>query len=249
MQQTQSPAPDRNPDGTPFAHESQPGGPLVRNALLYSDTHDIPSLSPMEFSATGSESHRHGGAVAVDLGARYGNYAADKYLHRFPGESPGEEYLVYFNMSRHLPQNAALCKLFGVADSKRPGKRPMFRGDVVVVKAYTVNILEGLTATYPHRTYVDFPAVKMVFADDFMRRWFQSAAWADMTFKDEQECESGIYTCVQADARLRTQMSSRRAPYPLTGTGAIPPTSPDSITMPTTETNARRSPQCPSILT
>ncbi|KAJ7770268.1 hypothetical protein DFH07DRAFT_806290 [Mycena maculata] len=91
-------------------------------------------------------------------------------------------------MSRRLPQNAALCKLLGV-DPKRPGERPMFRGDVVVVKSYTVHILEGISATYPERTYVDFPALKMEVVDEIIRSWYQSAGWMDMAFKDDQEYE------------------------------------------------------------
>ncbi|KAJ6521915.1 hypothetical protein DFH09DRAFT_212165 [Mycena vulgaris] len=91
-------------------------------------------------------------------------------------------------MNRHLPQNTALSKLLGV-DPKRPGKRPMFRGDVAIVTSATMHVLEGLSATYPLRTYMDFPDFKMEFAHDFMRRWYQSAGWADMSFKDEQSDE------------------------------------------------------------
>ncbi|KAJ7476135.1 hypothetical protein FB451DRAFT_1245924 [Mycena latifolia] len=191
----QNPAQSRNPDGTPFAHESQPGGPLLRLVLVYPAMLDAPFLVPMEFSATGSEAKRHGDTVAIDLAGRYGAHGRETYFKSFePDPSPDEylvysdEYLVYFNMSRRLPRNAALCKVLGV-DPQRPGARPMFRGDVVVATSKTNDAWEGLSATYTERTYFDFPAANMAFVGELIKRWYQSTAWAEMRFKDEQDYE------------------------------------------------------------
>ncbi|KAJ7097642.1 hypothetical protein C8R44DRAFT_368787 [Mycena epipterygia] len=180
------PVPTRNPPSTSLIH---PGGPLWRIVLLYSATGDAPCLTPMKFSTTASESRRHSGAVAVDLGGRYGKYASETYFKSFAAETSGEEYLVYFNTSSHLPQNAALCKLLG-AHPRRPGKRPMFRGDVVVVTSLTVHVVDAaLSATYPQRTYVDFTDLKIQFADECMIRWYRSAGWSEMSFRDEKPYE------------------------------------------------------------
>ncbi|KAJ7707464.1 hypothetical protein B0H17DRAFT_1191955 [Mycena rosella] len=153
-------------------------------------SHTNPSLegqrSVIPCHARHSEAQRHGGAVAVELTAHYGGNARDTYFKSF--QNYGEEYPVYFNMSRRLPRNAALYKLFG-EDPRRPGKRPTFRGDVVVVASKTVHVLEGLSSMYPVRMYIDFPTFMMESAEEIMVKWYRSTTWADTRFKDEQDTE------------------------------------------------------------
>ncbi|KAJ7328904.1 hypothetical protein DFH08DRAFT_1084389 [Mycena albidolilacea] len=124
----------------------------------------------MAFSVAGK------GPPRVDLGARCSAHAAFTAFSSFVAETAGAEYLVYFNTSRRLPRNAALT-LFSAGAH---GARPMFRGDVVVVRAETAHMLTELAATYPLRTYIDFPAAKREFADECLLWWYRSTGWADM---------------------------------------------------------------------
>ncbi|KAK0201443.1 hypothetical protein DFS33DRAFT_1276337 [Desarmillaria ectypa] len=107
--------------------------------LLFPANGDQPYIIDMAFDVAGAKSHPRGFYnTAVDLRGLYGKYTAGyTRLLNFNIQDHGEQidgqYHLYYNVSPRLPVNYSMARVVGV-DPKRPSSRPMWKGDVVIVK-------------------------------------------------------------------------------------------------------------------
>ncbi|KAF7343031.1 Zf-MYND domain containing protein [Mycena venus] len=99
------------------------------------------------------------------------------------------EYELYHNISPKLPINLCMARLVGV-DPKRPGQRPLWRGDVVVVKRaeWPEPIPMGAGA---HMDYLDFPPQAIELVSQFLLKWYNSDQWRDF-FRTEREFNDSL---------------------------------------------------------
>ncbi|KAF8055574.1 hypothetical protein FPV67DRAFT_820325 [Lyophyllum atratum] len=142
----------------------------------------IPVKPSMVFSKEGAKHRKGFYTTAVDLRALYG-----KSLHSGVGvqmlnfeDQPDKteiegEYMVYYNLDLKLPLNLALARLVGI-NPKRPGSRPTWRGDVVVVKSqkWPGPLIMGGGA---HVDWVDVSLAVEGSLEIFFRRWYASKEW------------------------------------------------------------------------
>ncbi|KAJ7920063.1 hypothetical protein B0H13DRAFT_2319841 [Mycena leptocephala] len=157
---------------------------IVRNVILYPADGGEPRITPMTFNEEGARANPCGiFAINVDLRALYGDrnmYATRQQLvtiHSQPDPNSHGVYDIFYNISPRLPTNVCLARLVGV-DPARPGKRPLWRGDVVVVKSEKWPSLK--IGGRQHMNYVDIPpAVLDVLNSNFIPKWYNSRAWGD----------------------------------------------------------------------
>ncbi|KAJ7088529.1 hypothetical protein B0H15DRAFT_982340 [Mycena belliarum] len=136
-----------------------PGETIVRNVLLFPANGGTPAITPMTFSEAGSRSNPCGFyMVNVDLRGLYGEdnmYATRKepcdIIDERSDGGAGGKYDLFHNISPALPINVAMARLVDV-DPEKPGKRPLWRGDVVVVKRdeWPIKVSPGLPMDYRH---------------------------------------------------------------------------------------------------
>lgn len=113
---------------------------IDRDIVVYPASGDDPKprICKMTFNEAGANHPRGLYTTAIDLRSTYGSQMR---LTRFqvldvenqPDKHAEGEYMFYYNLSPSLPVNAAMALIVGV-NPKRPGWRPIWRGDVVVVK-------------------------------------------------------------------------------------------------------------------
>ncbi|KAJ6545546.1 hypothetical protein B0H19DRAFT_1380134 [Mycena capillaripes] len=157
---------------------------IVRNVLLFPANGGAPAITPMTFSEAGSRSNPCGFyMVNVDLRGLYGEdnmYATRKEPwditdDRSDGDAGGK-YDLFHNVSPELPINVAMARLVDV-DPEKPGKRPLWRGDVVVVKRdeWPTAVSRGLPMDY-----CDVSVQAMdVFGSHLIPEWYNSNEWRD----------------------------------------------------------------------
>ncbi|KAJ6552235.1 hypothetical protein DFH09DRAFT_1167428 [Mycena vulgaris] len=155
-----------------------PHEPIVRNVLIFPADGGNPRISPMTFNEEGARSpgrELHGASrtnpygfytVNVDLRSLYG----ERNMHATgqkgwditdqPDKITDGQYNLFHNVSPKLPINATMARLVG-ANAKRPGERPLRRGDVVVVKRR------------------EWPAPIAVFSSTLIPFWYKSDEWRD----------------------------------------------------------------------
>jgi hypothetical protein len=111
---------------------------IVCDVLLYPANGDKPHICKMTFNEAGSAHHCGLYTTAVDLCFTYGTYMHSTHIQRFNLQNPPDkndkgEYIVYYNLSPALPANAAMALVVRI-NPKRPGQRPLWRGDIVIIK-------------------------------------------------------------------------------------------------------------------
>ncbi|KAJ6491022.1 hypothetical protein C8R45DRAFT_991355 [Mycena sanguinolenta] len=169
---------------------------IIRDVLLFPAEGGEPRILPMTFSEAGAESNPYGlYTINVDLRDLFGK----KNMHATRGQGldvnnqPHKimegEYELYHNISPKLPINLSMARLIGV-DPKRPGQRPLWRGDVVVVKRaeWPEYIPPGAGA---HMDYLDFPPHAIELVNRFLLKWYNSDRWRDL-LKGEREFNDSL---------------------------------------------------------
>ena len=168
-----------------------PHAAIVRDVVLYPASGDDlkPRICKMTFNEAGANHPRGLYTTAIDLRSTYENQMRLTRFQVLDVENQLDkhtegEYMFYYNLSPSLPVNAAMALIVGV-NPKRPGWRPIWRGDVVVVKTqeWPVPIKMGEGA---HMDYVDVPLSVLGSFDRFIRKWYLSEQWGN-TLKTEQE--------------------------------------------------------------
>ncbi|KAJ6455916.1 hypothetical protein C8R47DRAFT_1165893 [Mycena vitilis] len=144
---------------------SQPPDELkstVNDVLLYPADGGEPRIIPMRLyppiqDLPAHELHFH--EFNLDLRAIYGleNIFATRRLCL---DSP--DYVMHYNLSPALPINLAMAKMAGV-DLKNLDKRPMWRGDVIMLK--------GLTTEWDYRTRTFTPAHALDMPSDVIQHF------------------------------------------------------------------------------
>ncbi|KAK0244677.1 hypothetical protein EDD85DRAFT_932713, partial [Armillaria nabsnona] len=130
-------------------------------------------------SVAGANSHPRGFyKTAVDLRGLYGKYTAGyTRLLNFNIQDHGEQidgqYHLYYNVSPRLPVNFAMTRVVGV-DPKRPNSRPMWKGDVVIVKMLEEREINGSKSM----TYLDVSIAVQKTVEKTIRGWYNSDMWA-----------------------------------------------------------------------
>ncbi|KAJ7731521.1 hypothetical protein B0H16DRAFT_1583537 [Mycena metata] len=156
---------------------------IVRNALIFPADGSEPCITPMTFNEAGSEANPYGFySVNVDLRPRYGarNMHAVRHMEweatNQEDEIANGEYSLFHNISPKLPVNVSMARIVGV-DLKKPGKRPLWRGDVVVVKTEKwpgPHIMGGGL----HMDYLDIPTQALkLFTTRLIPYWYNSDHW------------------------------------------------------------------------
>ncbi|KAJ7019095.1 hypothetical protein C8F04DRAFT_1324313 [Mycena alexandri] len=131
---------------------------IVRNVLIFPADGGKPRISPMTFNEAGARANPKG------------------FYTINPDEVTNGAYDLFHNISPKLPVNVTMARVVG-ANPKKPGKRPLWRGDVVVVKTseWPEPIAPGAGA---HMDYLDVPpqAVEM-FCSRIIPMWYKSNVW------------------------------------------------------------------------
>ncbi|KAJ7700426.1 hypothetical protein B0H17DRAFT_1251348 [Mycena rosella] len=174
-------------------HES-----IVRNILIFPADGGDPRISPMTFNEAGAKANPEGVyTVNVDLRGLYGQrnmYATRQKgwdITNQPEKITEGEYDLFHNASPKLPVNATMARLVGV-DPKKPGKRPLWRGDVVVVKRteWPAPIATGAGA---HMDYLDVPSQAMeLFSSLLIPFWYNSDEWRDFLRTEQEWNDAGL---------------------------------------------------------
>ncbi|KAJ7779911.1 hypothetical protein B0H16DRAFT_1711142 [Mycena metata] len=150
-----------------------PHDTIVRNALLFPADGSEPCITPMTFNEAGSEANPCGFyTVNVELRPRYGACNMRAVRHMDP----------------KLPVNASMVRIVGV-DPKKPGKRPLWRGDVVVVKTleWPGPIIAGGGA---HMDYLDVPPqILQLFTTRLIPYWYNSDRWLNFLEEEKERNE------------------------------------------------------------
>ncbi|KAF8072322.1 hypothetical protein FPV67DRAFT_932446 [Lyophyllum atratum] len=155
---------------------------IVRQVFVYPANGNDPHVTGMKFSEAGAN-HRKGlYTTAVDLRALYGKslYSGVGYttvgIENQPDKTEIEgDYMVYYNLDLKLPLNLALARLVGI-NPKRPGSRPTWRGDVVVVKSreWPGPLIMGGGA---HMDWLNVSPAVEGSLEIFFKRWYASKEW------------------------------------------------------------------------
>ncbi|KAJ6518291.1 hypothetical protein C8R47DRAFT_1086481 [Mycena vitilis] len=183
---------------TPTRTMRNPHDPILRNVILFpaDGSAPAPRIVPMAFNEAGSMANPKGFyTVNVDLRGVYG--ARNMYATRQHGWDLSEEanktymYDLFHNISPRLPVNATMARIVGV-DPRRAGKRPLWRGDVVVVKACDwpepITIEGGA-----HRDYLDIkPEMMEVFCTRLIPEWYRSDGWLDFLNNEQRFNDVGF---------------------------------------------------------
>ncbi|KAJ7171518.1 hypothetical protein C8R46DRAFT_1217079 [Mycena filopes] len=163
---------------------------IVRNVLIFPADGSEPHIIPMTFSEAGAKANPYGFyTVNVDLRGLYGkrNMHAVRVFGPIPDEQAkitNGEYSLFHNISPKLPINASMARIVGV-DPRKPGKRPMWRGDVVVIKSaeWPGPLIIGGGS---HMDYLDVPPEALKFFTSVcIPRWYNSNGWRDFLQEEE----------------------------------------------------------------
>ncbi|KAK0460126.1 uncharacterized protein EV420DRAFT_252700 [Desarmillaria tabescens] len=168
--------------------------------LLFPANGDQPCVVDMIFSAAGAKSHPRGFYnTAVDLRGLYGKYTAGytRLLNlsiQDHGEQIDGQYHLYYNVSPRLPVNYSMARIIGV-DPKRPSSRPMWKGDVVIVK------MQQQDKEPQSMSYLDISIAVQETAEKIIRGWYNSDMWAPNAriHHESLDCESFSDRCVSHD--------------------------------------------------
>ena len=180
---------------------------IVRNVLVFPADGGDPRISPMTFNEAGAEANPYGFyTVNVDLRDLYGQrnmYATRQKgwdIENQPNKIAEGTYDMFHNVSPKLPVNATMARLVGV-DPKKPGKRPLWRGDVVVVKTaeWPEPIPMGAGA---HMDYLDVPPQAMeLFSSRLVPFWYKSEEWRDF-LESEKQWSMTLQSIPDYDAKI-----------------------------------------------
>jgi hypothetical protein len=164
---------------------------IIRNVILYPAAGEQPRIIPMTFSEDGAKALPYGGlyTIQVDLRSLYGaNMFATRHMQwniDDPADDRKERYIVYHNLSPHLPMNVMMARLVG-ANPRKPGRHHMWRGAVVVVKErdWSGPLTRGGGW---HIDYVDIPP----HAIDLLNtrripEWYNSGSWLEFLQSEEE---------------------------------------------------------------
>lgn len=170
---------------------------IVRNVILYPADGGEPRITPMTFNKEGAKANPYSFyTIHVDLRGLYGQHNMHATRHHMidlenqPDKSTEGDYDLFHNISPKLPINASMARLVGV-DPKRPGQRPLWRGDVVVVKRqeWPVPLVPGGGL---HMDYVDTPPPALdLFSSIFIPQYYKSDHWRDF-LQEEKRCNDGL---------------------------------------------------------
>ncbi|SJL17687.1 uncharacterized protein ARMOST_21247 [Armillaria ostoyae] len=172
--------------------------------LLFPANGDEPHTVDMAFSVAGAKSHPRGFyKTAVDLRGLYGKYTAGyTRLLNFNIQDHGEQidgqYHLYYNVSPHLPVNFAMARVVGV-DPKRPNSRPMWKGDVVIVKMRE----ERETNDSKSMTYLDVSIAVQKTVEKTIRGWYNSDMWAPSARIHHESLDFRLANEEPTDPRLK----------------------------------------------
>ncbi|KAG7444056.1 uncharacterized protein BT62DRAFT_921348 [Guyanagaster necrorhizus] len=161
--------------------------------LLFPVNGDQPHLVDMVFSEAGAKSHPRGFySTAVDLRGLYGKYTAGyTRLLRFDIQDHEEpldgRYHLYYNISPRLPVNHAMARIVGV-DPKRPSSRPMWKGDVVIIKK---------------QPEMESEEPKSGIAEKTIRGWYNSDMWAPNARIQHESLDFHLANEEPTDPRLK----------------------------------------------
>ncbi|KAJ7139283.1 hypothetical protein C8R44DRAFT_302458 [Mycena epipterygia] len=164
---------------------------IVRNVLLYPADGGEPHITPMTFNEEGAKANPYSlYTISVDLRRLYGQrnmYATRSQpfnVENQPDKNTEGEYSLFHNIGPKLPINASMARLVGV-DPKRPGERPLWRGDVVLVK-----MKEWPSPLVPgggtHMDYVDTPPAALDLFSIIIPKWYKTDQWRDFLQEEEQ---------------------------------------------------------------
>ncbi|KAJ7450820.1 hypothetical protein FB451DRAFT_1526748 [Mycena latifolia] len=169
---------------------------VVRNALIFPADGGDPRISPMTFNEGTVGASVYGFCIVdVDLRGLHGE--RNLYAMRQKGWEVTDQpdkiteggYVLLHNVSPKLPVNVTMARLVG-ADPKKPGKRPLWRGDVVVVK--TVDVPESFTVD----CLVFPPQAIELFCSCLIPEWYNSDAWRDF-LQDQQSWNETLAKAAQ----------------------------------------------------
>ncbi|KAJ7659042.1 hypothetical protein DFH06DRAFT_1130610 [Mycena polygramma] len=179
-----------------------PHDTIIRNVLLFpaDGSAPAPRIVPMPFNEAGARANPKGFyTVNVDLRGVYG--ARNMYATRQHGWDISDEscsrtningtYDLFHNISPRLPVNATMARIVGV-DPRKAGRRPLWRGDVVVVKASDwpepITIEGGA-----HRDYLDVkPEAVELFCTRLIPEWYSSDGWLNFLNNEQRFNEVGF---------------------------------------------------------
>ncbi|KAJ6544130.1 hypothetical protein B0H19DRAFT_1267438 [Mycena capillaripes] len=160
---------------------------IVHNVILYRADGSEPRITQTIFNEEGARANPYAiYTINVDLRGNYGkcNMLAtrSRRLKSQADKSTEGEYTLFHNISPKLPINALMARLVSV-NPKKPGGRPLWRGDLVVVK-----MQEWPGPRVPrggvHMDYVE-PALS-IFSYLFITHWYKSDDWANL-LQDEKD--------------------------------------------------------------
>ncbi|KAJ7487898.1 hypothetical protein FB451DRAFT_1225843 [Mycena latifolia] len=165
-----------------------------RKVLLYPASESAqPHIVPMIFAERDTQACPLAfEMIDIDIPGLYGQeniFAARQKLWGFTSSDCGElesneQYTLYYNLNPDLPVNRTMARLVGV-NPEWPCKRPLWRGDVVVVKS----------RYWPkeHPDYVDItPDVINRFNSHLIPQWFNSDEWRDLLDREEDFNEDAM---------------------------------------------------------
>ncbi|KAF8992050.1 hypothetical protein BDQ17DRAFT_1370030 [Cyathus striatus] len=168
-----------------------PHDTIIRKALLYPADGTEPRLVEMEFSEEGAKRPYGLHTTALDLRKTYGKSIGGTRIHTFHATnqlldlaiSKGVEYVAHFNIDIRLPINLSAARLLGI-DPKRPGHRPMFRGDLIITKEgdWPLPLVPRGGA---HRNFFNVDVSFREQADNMITKWYNSESWEK--FLDEEQ--------------------------------------------------------------
>lgn len=189
----------------------------VCSVILYPADGGDPTLTRMVFSAEGAKAHplhdRDRYRTNVDLRSLYGEenmFAIRSKEWGVESLDLDEQYALYHNISPELPINLAMARLVG-ADPKMPGRRPLWRGDVVVIKRSKWPPRGWGYKIYDAQMdrYLDMPPGALdLFNFHLIPKWYNSDKWLDF-LQDE------VHSCAFASAPSPSIIFHKYFPRPI----------------------------------
>jgi hypothetical protein len=168
-----------------------PHDTIIRKVLRYPANGDDPHLVSMEFSEEGAK--RPGSicfTTLLDLRNTYGKYLGGTRtqlltMENQPLKCNEGEYQIHFNIDVLLPLNLSMARVVGM-NPKRPGSRPTWRGDVIVVKQEEwpgPRVMGGGN----HMNYFDIdPSFRVICDTILFKRWYESEEWEKLLESEKE---------------------------------------------------------------
>ncbi|KAF8161679.1 hypothetical protein B0H34DRAFT_702113 [Crassisporium funariophilum] len=172
-----------------LATTRNPRETVLRQVYVYPANGDEPHIRKMEFSEAGCKHRLALFSTEIDLLPLYGKYVCETRSMEFTAKeqsikaSEGDHW-IYYNIDLKLPLNLAIARLVGV-NPRRPGSRPMWRGDLVIVKCQPWPgpvVPRGGN----HMDWLDIDPPDPEFYDLFLKQWYESKEWENMIHNEQE---------------------------------------------------------------